>query len=149
LTEAARLASGAAEAKGVRVEVDLDKHLPPVAMAPPALLQVFRNLTSNAIQVMMPGGTLRLMTRRDPARRAVLASVVDTGTGLTSEALKHMFEPFFTTKAEGTGLGLAIAREIALAHRGDLRGANRSEGTGAVFTLTLPEAAYENQGAAR
>jgi two-component system sensor histidine kinase HydH len=149
LAEAARLAAGPAEAKGVRVEVDLDAHLPPVAMAPPALLQVFRNLTTNAIQVMAPGGTLRLTTRRAPSQHAIVASVTDTGPGLVPEAMKHLFEPFFTTKAEGTGLGLAIAREIALAHRGDLRAANRSEGTGAVFTLTLPAAAHENQAGAR
>ena len=32
------------------------RDLPPVAMAPPALLQVFRNLTTNAIQAMPAGG---------------------------------------------------------------------------------------------
>ena len=63
------------------------------------------------------------------ATDAILASVADTGPGLAPETLKHLFEPFFTTKAEGTGLGLAIAREIALAHRGDLQAANRSEGS--------------------
>ena len=53
--------------------------------------------------------------------------MADTGPGLGTEAFGHLFEPFFTTKAEGTGLGLAIAREIALAHRGELRAANRTE----------------------
>jgi two-component system, NtrC family, sensor histidine kinase HydH len=146
VSEAARLASGPAAAQGIRVEVELATQLPPVAMAPPALLQVFRNLTTNAVQAMAPGGTLRLSTRRDPSRGAILASVADTGPGLAPEALKHLFEPFFTTKAEGTGLGLAIAREITLAHRGDLRAANRPEGTGAVFTLTLPAAPNPNPG---
>ena len=47
--------------------------------------------------------------------------MADTGPGLAPEALEHLFEPFYTTKAEGTGLGLAIAREIALAHRGELQ----------------------------
>ena len=140
MTEAARLASVTANDKGVRVEVDLDARLPPVAMAPPALLQVFRNLTTNAIQAMAAGGTLRLASRKDPSRHAILATVTDTGPGLEPETLKHLFEPFFTTKAEGAGLGLAIAREIALAHRGDLRAANRGDGTGAVFSLTLPVA---------
>jgi signal transduction histidine kinase len=140
LAEAARLASGPAELKGVRLEVELAPNLPPVAMAPPALLQVFRNLTSDAVQAMTTGGTLRMTTRRDPSRDAVLAVVADTGPGLAPEAIGHLFEPFFTTKAEGTGLGLAIAREIALAHRGDLRAANCTEGRGAVFTLTLPAA---------
>jgi signal transduction histidine kinase len=140
VTEAARLAAGPAEVQGVRVELDLDPGLPPAAMAAPALLQVFRNLTTNAVQAMSPGGTLRLSTRLDPSRRAIMARVSDTGPGLAPEALKHLFEPFYTTKAEGTGLGLAIAREIALAHRGDLRAANRSDGPGAEFTLTLPVA---------
>jgi signal transduction histidine kinase len=63
--------------------------------------------------------------------------VADSGPGLSSEVLSHLFEPFFTTKAEGTGLGLAIAREIALAHRGDLRAENLAGG-GAMFTVALP-----------
>jgi signal transduction histidine kinase len=149
VSEAARLASGSAESNGVRLDVELDPHVPPVEMAPPALLQVFRNLTSNAVQAMTSGGTLRLSTRRDPARNAVVAVVADTGPGLSPEAIRHLFEPFYTTKAEGTGLGLAIAREIALAHRGDLRAANRSDGPGAVFTLTLPAAPPGKNGVAR
>ena len=112
--------------------------LPPIAMAPPALIQVLRNLTTNALHAMPRGGTLRLSTKFDPARHAAEATVADTGPGLDRDALAHLFEPFYTTRAGGTGLGLAIAREIALAHRGDLRGANRPDGPGAVFTLALP-----------
>jgi two-component system, NtrC family, sensor histidine kinase HydH len=149
LVEAARLAAGPAEAKGVRVELDLDEDLSPVVMAPPALIQVFRNLTTNAIQAMPGGGTIRLRTRNDSSLRAVLADVADTGPGMTAEAIGHLFEPFFTTKAEGTGLGLAIAREIALAHRGDLRAANRQDGSGAIFTLTLPSALSGRDGEPR
>ena len=149
LTEAARLAGGPAEAKDVRIELDLDPNLPPVAMAPPALLQVFRNLTANALQAMVPGGTLRLSSRLDPSHQSIHASVADTGPGLGADVLKHLFEPFYTTKPEGTGLGLAIAREIVLAHRGELRAANRSEQPGAIFTLTLPAALRPSNGEAR
>jgi len=149
VAEAARLASATAAARGIQTQVDLDPNPRPVAMAPQALLQVFRNLTTNAIQAMSKGGTLHLMTRSDPARQAVLAVVADTGPGLPPEALGHLFEPFFTTKAEGTGLGLAIAREIALAHRGDLFAANRTDGPGAIFTLTLPAASTLTHGELR
>ncbi len=138
LAEAGRLATSVAEQSGVRVEIELDPNLPAVAMAAPALLQVFRNLTSNAIQGMTRGGILRLSTRGDLNRSAVTASVADSGPGLPPEVLGHLFEPFFTTKPEGTGLGLAIAREIVLAHRGEMGASNRTEGTGAVFTVTLP-----------
>lgn len=136
--EAARLARPAAEAKGVRLDLDLAPELPPAAMAPPALMQVFRNLTTNALQAMPGGGILRLSTRLDASSHSVEALVADTGPGLPPEALRHLFEPFFTTKPEGTGLGLAIAREIALAHRGDLRASNRADRTGAEFALRLP-----------
>ena len=137
--EAARLAEDRAREQEIRVELDLEPDLPPIQMAPPALVQVLRNLTTNALQVMPRGGVLRLATRLDAARGTVAASVADDGPGLSDEVLSHLFEPFFTTKAEGTGLGLAIAREIALAHRGDLRAQNRPGG-GAVFILTLPVA---------
>ena len=138
VVEASRLAEPAAQAAGVTVAIDLDPQLPPVEMSAPALLQIFRNLTGNAIQAMPGGGTLRLATRADAARREVSATVRDDGAGLSARAIEHLFEPFFTTKPEGTGLGLAIAREIALAHGGDLRADNRADAPGAEFTLVLP-----------
>ena len=146
LAEAARLARGTADAQGVRIELDLDPALPLVEMSSPALLQVFRNLTTNALQAMPQGGVLRLATRRGAGGESVEASVMDTGPGLTPELLAHLFEPFYTTKPEGTGLGLAIAREIVLAHRGELHAGNRtgsggaSSRRGAVFRLILPAA---------
>ena len=139
VAEAARLADDRAREQEIKVELDLRPDLPPIQMAHPALVQVLRNLTTNALQVMPRGGVLRLATRFDAARGTVVASVADDGPGLSDEVLSHLFEPFFTTKAEGTGLGLAIAREIALAHRGDLHAQNRPGG-GAVFSLTLPVA---------
>jgi signal transduction histidine kinase len=142
--EAARLAEDRAREQAVRVELALEPDLPPVEMAQPALVQVLRNLTTNALQVIPGGGVLRLATRRDPSSDTISASVADDGPGLSQDVLTHLFEPFFTTKPEGTGLGLAIAREIALAHRGGLRAENSPSG-GAVFTLTLPVARVPSQ----
>ncbi len=143
--EAARLAEDRAREQEIRVDLDLEPGLPPVEMAPPALVQVLRNLTTNALQVMQRGGVLRLETRLDTVRGTIAVRVADDGPGLSAEVLTHLFEPFFTTKAEGTGLGLAIAREIALAHRGDITAENRPGG-GAVFTLTLPVAEVATAG---
>jgi signal transduction histidine kinase len=138
--EAARLATPLAEAHAIRIETQLAAELPQALMDWSAVLQVVRNLTTNAIQAMTSGGLLRISTRLDSNHQRVEIEVADTGPGLDPEARDHLFEPFFTTKATGTGLGLAIAREIALAHRGELRAANRNGGPGASFTLVLPRA---------
>src|SRR6185437_15403260 len=90
VAEAARLAHGPAEANGIRVALDLDATLPAVAMARAALVQVFRNLTNNAVQAMPDGGVLRLATHFDPARRLAEVSVADTGTGLSAEMQSHV-----------------------------------------------------------
>ena len=136
--EVSRLAAPSAEAQNVRVELDLSPDLPPVLMAPPAVVQVLRNLTANAIQAMPDGGRLRISTRLDSGLRRVEVEVADTGKGLEPEVLAHLFEPFYTTKPSGTGLGLAIAREIALAHRGEIRAESRPGSPGASFILALP-----------
>lgn len=146
ISEVARLTSSQADGQGVQIKLDLDPELPNILMAPPAIVQVFRNLSVNALQAMPHGGTLLLSTRTDASAGVVEAQVVDTGPGLTPEVRAHLFEPFYTTKAGGTGLGLAIAREIALAHRGDLRAEVDVMGAGARFTLTLPIPMRNHQG---
>ena len=67
--------------------------------------------------------------------------VIDSGPGLSDEALAHVFEPFFTTKPAGVGLGLglAISQDIVRDFGGELTAANHPGG-GAVFTLELPTA---------
>ena len=49
---------------------------------------------------------------------------------------ERLFEPFVTARSGGTGLGLAIVREIARAHRGEVRLA--CTGRGARFEIEVP-----------
>jgi signal transduction histidine kinase len=127
-----------AEELGVLVEFHLDHSLPDVPLAPSSIVQLVRNLASNALQAMPMGGVLRIATLREPHGGRAVVTLADTGPGLNPEVTAHLFEPFFTTKTNGTGLGLAIAREIALAHNGELSAANAKDGRGAVFKLSLP-----------
>jgi two-component system sensor histidine kinase HydH len=58
VAEAARLAGPQAAEQGSLVKVALTDDPPSVAMAAPALLQVFRNLTGDALRAMPDGGFL-------------------------------------------------------------------------------------------
>lgn len=111
------------------------------------LQQVLVNLLVNAIHAMPEGGTLGLVTRDhapgdpgapDASAAWVEVRVEDTGPGLGAQLLAELFQPFVTRKKDGTGLGLWISRTIVERYGGDLRGADRTDGsTGAIFTLWL------------
>jgi signal transduction histidine kinase len=100
------------------------------------LQQVLVNLLVNAIDAMPGGGRLELATR-DVGSQVVI-EITDSGAGLPPEVLARLFQPFATRKQHGTGLGLWISRGIVERYGGDLRGANRDDGTsGARFTVVL------------
>ena len=82
------------------------------------LLQILMNLTLNALQATPEGGKVTLDAY--PAGPHVVIEVVDNGSGVTPETLRHVFEPFFTTKGGGTGLGLSISRQLAELNDGRL-----------------------------
>lgn len=114
---------------------------PLVASADPVQIQqVLINLVMNACDAMQ---SLDL-AERFIVVRTVLAgsgviqvSVVDQGTGISSENASQLFEPFFTTKGRGMGLGLSISKNIVAAHGGRLWCENNPT-RGASFHFTLP-----------
>ena len=98
------------------------------------LLRVLVNLGRNAFESGAETVTIEA-TERDGT---VAISLADDGPGLPRRARQHLFQPFAgTAKPGGTGLGLAIAREIMVAHRGDLKLLD-SGAKGTVFELDLP-----------
>lgn len=108
------------------------------------LSQVALNLLVNAAQALPEDGADHVITSVIRSEgRDVVFEVLDTGVGVSREALEHAFEPFFTTKAKGagTGLGLAISKQIVIAHHGELLLQNRPGG-GAIARVRLP--AYDS-----
>jgi PAS domain S-box-containing protein len=101
------------------------------------LVQVITNILNNAYEVLDHGGRIILEVRAVRDRAEV--EILDSGPGISEEALPHIFEPFFTTKEEGkgTGLGLAICHGIVQAHHGTIRARN-VPGAGACFVISLP-----------
>ena len=68
---------------------------------------------------------------------------MDEGDGIPPDDLEHIFDKFYRARKgdhvrAGTGLGLAIARGFVEAMNGTILAANRTDRTGAMFTITLP-----------
>ncbi|MDZ4190075.1 MAG: cache domain-containing protein, partial [Hydrogenophaga sp.] len=111
------------------------------------LQQVIINLLINALQAMPQGGVLRLETRdcvfaegdtpQPGAQLGAQLGVFDSGPGLAPGVQERLFRPFFTTKNDGNGLGLWISQGLLERYGGSLEAGNRSDGTGAVFTVKL------------
>ena len=138
IAEVLRLLRGEADKRGVAVETDLEKHLPPVVGDRVQLQQLLLNLLSNGIDAMDPvvNRPKKLSIRsKCHCPDSVLVEIRDYGIGLTDP--DRVFEAFFTTKENGMGMGLAICRSIIEAHEGRLW-ASPGEGPGTTFSFTLP-----------
>jgi two-component system sensor histidine kinase ChvG len=110
------------------------------------LVQVFRNLFSNAVSFSPPKGRITCRARRRDD--CVVITVEDEGPGIPEGKKQAIFERFYSERpAEekfGThsGLGLSISRQIIEAHKGTITADNRRDATGRVcgarFTVMLP-----------
>ncbi|MBF8376748.1 HAMP domain-containing protein [Alicyclobacillus mali] len=124
---------------------------PAVFADPDALKQVLFNLVQNAVQhTPEEGGEIVISVWTDGCEAKL--AVADNGTGIPKVHQPHVFERFYRvdearSRAKGgAGLGLAICKAIVEAHGGRI--ACESEpGEGAAFTVTLPVAGTDGDGA--
>lgn len=106
------------------------------------ILQVLNNLITNAINSMIMGGQLTVITSKN--NKNIEIAIKDTGVGIPDSNIDKIFQPFFTTKqiGKGTGLGLAVTYGIIKMHKGVIKvysNAIPEKGqTGTVFTVILP-----------
>ena len=109
---------------------------------PDRVLQVLRNLISNAVKFSDPDGEIHL-TACNLDDEVALFEVRDYGSGIPEDKLDDIFERFRQGDASdsralgGTGLGLAICRSIVNQHGGRIW-ATSSPGKGTTFHFTLP-----------
>src|SRR5690606_17556494 len=107
------------------------------------LAQVLNNLIDNAVRFSPAGGKVTAVS--GTTEGAVTLSVSDEGPGIRGD-ITRIFQRFYTDRPEGetfgdhSGLGLAISRQIIEAHGGTVAAANRTDRSGAQFTVTLRRA---------
>nr|MBA3776655.1 response regulator [Betaproteobacteria bacterium] len=146
-----------AETRKLSFTIELDTHLSrAISTDPKRLLQVLKNLLSNAFKFTDQGGVrfeVGIATSGWSPEHPILSqapqvirfSVSDTGIGIPPEKQKIVFEAFQQADAGtsrrygGTGLGLAICRELAQLLGGEIR-LHSAQDRGSTFTLYLPVA---------
>ncbi len=140
LNEAIRAASRVAGAviHGAAVTLDLQSDLS-VMGSRSRLSQAFVNLIVNAGSEESPGRTISIRSHREGA--FAVATVADTGRGITAAQLATLFDPAFGARGPRfAGLGLSISRDIVREHGGELV-VHSQEGEGTVLTVRLPSEA--------
>lgn len=128
----------------ITVITNLDESIPPIAIDPIQIGQVFLNLIENAVHAMDKGGTLTIFTRTTEGKIEVVFS--DDGCGIPKENLKKIFEPLFTTKARGIGLGLAVSKGLAKVNGADIV-VKSEEGKGSRFVVRFDTSSSANHSA--
>lgn len=128
-----------AEAKRITIGRDVGE-LPALSMDPERMLQVLRNLISNALKFTPRGGVVKIAARC-VEKVFVLVSVSDTGPGIPKEHAAAIFDKFRQVpgsgRLPGTGLGLAIVKHIIQLHGGTVWVESGPE-KGSTFTFQLP-----------
>jgi two-component system, OmpR family, sensor histidine kinase KdpD len=124
-----------------QVELELAPDLPMLELDAVLFEQVLFNLLDNAAKYAPPETTIRIQSWQDP--ETVCLRVLDEGSGIAANDLDHIFDKFYRAQKTdhvraGTGLGLAISRGFVEAMRGTIVAANRTDRSGAAFTISLP-----------
>jgi two-component system, NtrC family, nitrogen regulation sensor histidine kinase NtrY len=124
---------------GIRVEKQLDGHLPLAMADPEAIKRALANLIDNAAEALENSRVreIHIATSLLESGDGLEIMIADTGHGIDREVKEKLFLPYFSTKKRGTGLGLAIVRRIVEDHRGAIR-VEENRPAGAKFVVELP-----------
>ena len=124
----------------VLVEVRANGERADVAVPPDVLKQVLFNLVLNAGEA--GGADVSVRIDVGAANGSTRLDVVDDGPGIEPEILSRIFDPFFSTKGgvTGVGLGLFVAEGLVRRYGGRMEAENRTDATGARFSIVLPTA---------
>jgi two-component system sensor histidine kinase KdpD len=126
---------------GHQVRTSLQPDLPLLELDEVLLEQALFNLLDNAAKYTPAGSTVRVAAWREGGQ--VKLQVMDAGSGIPAADLERIFDKFYRVggpdrRRAGTGLGLSICRGFVEAMNGTIVAANRTDRSGAVFTIALP-----------
>ncbi len=124
-----------------KVETRIEAGLPMLSLDAVLMEQVLFNLLDNAAKYAPAGSEITVSARREGNKVAI--SIADEGEGIPPADCEQIFDKFYRVhrgdrQRVGTGLGLAICRGFVEAMSGTITAANRTDRSGAIFTLKFP-----------
>jgi PAS domain S-box-containing protein len=131
-----------AEAKGVRLALEVAPDLGRAVIDVARLRQVMWNLLSNSIKFTAAGGAVTMKLGK--SGNSLQVEVSDTGEGIAAEFMPHLFERFsqadmsVTRPHGGLGIGLALCRHLVELQGGTIEAHSAGPGRGATFRVRLP-----------
>lgn len=138
--EAAAIARGLIESRGLELRVEIEPELPRLWLDHTRIRQVLFNLLNNAARFTEQGS---VTVRASRSEDGVLFQVADTGIGIPEDQIPRLFEEFGQLESgtkrrhDGVGLGLAISRGFVELHGGRIW-AESKVGRGSTFYVHLP-----------
>lgn len=138
-----------AAARNIRITVDA-AGAGQFFIDPDKLARALGNVLRNAVAYADANSIIAIAARQDA--RTTTITVSNRGREISDAHLETIFEKFYredgarSSKKGGAGLGLAIAREIVVAHHGDIEAASERGVT--VFTLRIPTQGDKIEGTA-
>lgn len=127
----------------IQLEVEIEPHLPAIAIGEDELKQVLLNVLNNAVDAVEESAKREIRVSASHQSGRVVVQFEDSGPGF-SEASRAL-DPFYTTKpvGKGTGLGLSICYGIMQECGGEISLANK-EPFGASVHLEFPAAVAQS-----
>lgn len=130
-----------AEGKKIGLTFNVDKSLTTITSDQHRIMQILKNLVSNAIKFTEKGSVdIAMKDNKD----SIEIAVKDTGIGISGDQIDTIFEAFkqadgsTSRKYGGTGLGLTISRDLARLLGGTIS-VDSEPGKGSTFRLRLPK----------
>lgn len=134
-----------AQARQLKMSMELDGCDHWVHGDPARLQQVIWNLLTNSIKFTPPGGQIHVDCSTDDLGQTII-EVTDSGEGIDPQILPHIFNAFeqggrdTTRRYGGMGLGLSISKALVELHGGRIDAFSAGKGQGSSFRVILPAA---------
>lgn len=98
------------------------------------LSMIMNNLLSNAFKYTPKKGTIEVSTQEND--QEILIEVLDSGSGISPNALPNIFDRYFKTESlsTSTGIGLSLTKSLVELHQGSIK-VNSTIGKGSKFIV--------------